>query len=204
MSNYYAPCFYRIDLVVIPSYIELPCFTFYAAAPGVFFVNLTSALFFRWHLVMFCVIITDISLMGHFEFLHDPRMICFPSNISQKLQAETIITFISVNTKQHLLILKINIDHSSKREPPLFFHSDTSPVLGNGLVHFVDKTHLLAVTAELIWLFFLDILSFKFFQKPSKSLRFRRFRRSYVNRPVDDSTNHCHSFTAFFPAVCPQ
>ena len=26
MSNYYAPCFYRIDSVVIPSYIELPCF----------------------------------------------------------------------------------------------------------------------------------------------------------------------------------
>ena len=25
MSNYYAPCFYRIDFVVIPSYIELPC-----------------------------------------------------------------------------------------------------------------------------------------------------------------------------------
>ena len=25
MSNYYAPCFYRVDFVVIPSYIELPC-----------------------------------------------------------------------------------------------------------------------------------------------------------------------------------
>ena len=25
MSNYYAPCFYRINFVVIPSYIELPC-----------------------------------------------------------------------------------------------------------------------------------------------------------------------------------
>ena len=24
MSNYYAPCLYRIDFVVIPSYIELP------------------------------------------------------------------------------------------------------------------------------------------------------------------------------------
>ena len=24
MSNYYAPCFYRIDFFVIPSYIELP------------------------------------------------------------------------------------------------------------------------------------------------------------------------------------
>ena len=27
MSNYYVPCFYRIDFVVIPSYIELPCST---------------------------------------------------------------------------------------------------------------------------------------------------------------------------------
>ena len=26
MSNYYAPCFYRIDFVVIPSYIEIPCY----------------------------------------------------------------------------------------------------------------------------------------------------------------------------------
>ena len=25
MSNYYAPCFYRIDFVVISPYIELPC-----------------------------------------------------------------------------------------------------------------------------------------------------------------------------------
>ena len=26
MSNYCAPCFYRVDFVVIRSYIELPCF----------------------------------------------------------------------------------------------------------------------------------------------------------------------------------
>ena len=29
MSNYYAPCFYRIDSVVIPSYTELPCLKLY-------------------------------------------------------------------------------------------------------------------------------------------------------------------------------
>ena len=28
MNNHYAPCFYRIDFVVISSYIELPWFTF--------------------------------------------------------------------------------------------------------------------------------------------------------------------------------
>ena len=27
MNNYYAPCFYRIDFVVILSYIELPCYS---------------------------------------------------------------------------------------------------------------------------------------------------------------------------------
>ena len=26
ISNYYAPCFYRLDFVGIPSYIELPWF----------------------------------------------------------------------------------------------------------------------------------------------------------------------------------
>ena len=28
MNNYYAPCFYRINFVIIPSYIELPWFMF--------------------------------------------------------------------------------------------------------------------------------------------------------------------------------
>ena len=41
-------------------YIMEIYFTFYPAAPGDLFVNLTFALLFRWHLVMFCVIITDI------------------------------------------------------------------------------------------------------------------------------------------------
>ena len=48
--------------------------------------------------------------------------------------------------------------------PPLFFHSDTSPALGNGLVYSADKTHILAVAVELIWLLFLNILSFNFFK----------------------------------------
>ena len=83
-------------------------------------------------MVMFCVIITH--LVVHFEFLYDSEIICLPLNIIEKLywqhlfeklgEAETIITFISVNTLQHLLILKNNIDYSSKMEPPLFFHSD--------------------------------------------------------------------------------
>ena len=40
------------------------------AALGFLFAHLPPALFFRWHLVMFCVIITDMT--GHFDFLHAP------------------------------------------------------------------------------------------------------------------------------------
>ena len=36
----------------------------------------------------------------------------------------------------------------------------------------------------MIWLLFLNILSFNFVPTPNKSLRLTRFRRSYVNRPA--------------------
>ena len=52
------------------------------------------------------------------------------------------------------------------------FDQYISPVLGHGLVHSIDKTYILAVTAELIRLFFLDMLSFNFVQTPKKSLKF--------------------------------
>ena len=94
--------------------------------------------------------------------------------------------------------LKNNIYHSGKRGPPLFFHSDTSPVLGHVLDHSVDKTHVLVVTVELIWLLFLNILSFNFVPTANKSIRFTRFRKSYVNRPVVIVTSHCQSYTTFF------
>ena len=147
-------------------------------------------------------------LKGHFKFLRVSRMICFPLNISEKLHLQHHFekleggkdyhTFISIKTKQHPLILKNNINHLSKRGPPPFFHSDTSPALGHSLVHSADKTDVLTVTVELIWLFLLNIPSFNFVQTPNKSLRFRRFRRNYVNHPVKVSANHCQSFTAFF------
>ena len=77
------------------------------------------------------------------------------------------------------------------------FHSDTSVVLWNVLVHYVEKSHFLVVTVELIWLFLLNILSLNFVQKPNKSLRLRKFRRSYVHRSVVVQTNHCKISTAF-------
>ena len=51
---------------------------------------------------------------------------------------------------------------------------------------------------KLIWLLFLDILSFNFDQTPNKSLRFRKFRRSYAHLSVVFQTNHCQICTAFF------
>ena len=80
--------------------------------------------------------------------------------------------------------LKNNIYQSNKWRPPPFFHSDTNPELGHAPVHFVDKTHVLVVTVELIWLLLLNILSSNFIPTPNKSLRYTRFRRSYVNYPV--------------------
>ena len=65
------------------------------------------------------------------------------------------------------------------------------------LVHSVDIIHVVVVTVELIWLLVLNILFFNFFPMPNKSLRFTRFRRSYVNHTVVFPTNHCQSYTAF-------
>ena len=69
-------------------------------------------------------------------------------------------------------------------------------ILGHILDGFVDKTHALVVTIELIWLLFLNIFSFNFVSAPNKSLRFTRFTRSYLNRLAVILTNHCQSFTS--------
>ena len=90
------------------------------------------------------------------------------SSISEKRQRH--IVFILFNTIQYQRTLKNNIYHSNKRGPPPFFHLDTNPLLGHVLIHYVDKTHVLVVTVELIWLFFLNILSFNFVPTPNKSL----------------------------------
>ena len=55
-------------------------------------------------------------------------------------------------------------------------------VLGHSLLHSVDKTNLLVVTVELIWLLFMNILSLNFVSTLNKSLSFTRLRSSYVNR----------------------
>ena len=59
MSNYYAPYFYRIDFVVIPSYIELPCYTQLA-------VNCSFAPKFRKARTITCCILRKVSLKNIF------------------------------------------------------------------------------------------------------------------------------------------
>ena len=118
-------------------------------------------------------------------------------NISSKSQKkQRLIAFILVNTMQYPCTLKSNIYHSNKRGPPPFFYLVTNPVLGHILIHSFDKTHVLVVTVELIWLQFLNILSFKFVATPNKFFSLKRFRKTYVNRPDVVLTNHT-SYTAF-------
>ena len=93
-------------------------------------------------------------LMGHSELLH--------GSIMQEKQR--LITFIFVNMIEHPRILNNNIYRLSKRGPPPFFNQDTSLVLGNVLVYsFEKKNHVLVVTVELIWFFFLNIISSKLY-----------------------------------------
>ena len=59
-------------------------------------------------------------LLRNSEFPHDSRTICFPLNISEKLQArrgrDSLLSFIFANMIRHPRILKNNINHLSKRE----------------------------------------------------------------------------------------
>ena len=110
---------------------------------------------------------------------------------------QRLIAFIFVNTIQYPRTLKKNIYHSNKRGTPPYFHPDTNPLIGHTLVHSVDKTHVLVVTVELIWLLLLNIISFNFVTTSRNSLRLTRFRRSSANRPVAVLTDHCQSYTAF-------
>ena len=119
---------------------------------------------------------------------------------SKNQKRQRLIAFIFVNTIQYPRTLNNNIYHSNKPGPPTFFHSYNNPAIGYALVHYFDKIHVLVVTVELIWLLFLNILSFNFFPTPRKSLWSTRFRRSYVNRPAVVLPNH-YQTTAFLLGV---
>ena len=57
-----------------------------------------------------------------------------------------------------------------QKETTTIFHSDTNPLLGHVPILSFDKTYVLVVTVELIWLLFLNTLSFNFAPTSNKSL----------------------------------
>ena len=118
---------------------------------------------------------------------------------SKNQKRQRLIAFIFVNMIQYPRTLRNNIYHSEKQGTPSFFHPDTNPVIAHALVHFVDKTHILVVTVEVIWLLFLNSLSFNFVLT---TLRFTRFRRSYVNHHTVVLTSYRQSYTPFLVNVC--
>ena len=116
-------------------------------------------------------------------------------HLFEKVKRQRLIAFIFVNTIQYPRTQNNNIYYSNKQWAPTFCHSDTNPVFGHVLVHFVDKVLVLVAAVELIWLLFLNELSFNFVPTPNKSLR---LTRSYVNCPAVVITNHCQSYATFF------
>ena len=106
---------------------------------------------------------------------------------------------------QYPRTLKSNINHSNNCRPPTFFHPDINNVTRHTPVHSVEKTHVLVVTVELIGLLCLNMLSFNFAPPTRKSLRYTRFRKSYVNHPVVVLTNHYKRYTVLLLDVrCPK
>ena len=140
-------------------------------------------------------------LMGHSEFLYGLKLICLPLNISE-LQA-----WRGRDSSNSSCILKNNIQHRnierlSKRRHhisfiriPILYLEMLWPILSK-------ENPVLVVTVELIWLLFLNMLSFNFIQTSNKSLRFRKFRRSNVHHSVVVQTNRCQSCSAFLHDVC--
>ena len=131
----------------------------------------------RLHLTMFCIIITDAwwnisnSYMarGYLPSLNIPEKLHW-QHLFESQKKQRLIAFILVNKIQYPRTLKNSIYYSSKRVPPSFFHSNTNPVFCHVLIHSFDKTHVLVVTVELIWLLLLNILSFNFVPMPNKFL----------------------------------
>ena len=133
---------------------------------------------FGLHLTMFFFIITNIwwdisnsnMALGYFAFLWIFQKNCTDSISSKSQKRQRLIASILVNTIQYPRTLKNNTYHSNKRVPTSLFYSDTNSVFGHVLIHSFDKTHILIVTVELIWLLLLNILSFNFIPTPNKFL----------------------------------
>ena len=179
---------------------------------------------FRLHLMFY----HNKHLMGYFEFLHGSRIICLPlifqknsiDKISLKSQKkQRLITFILVNIIQYPRTLKNNIYHSSKRVPPLFFHSDTNPVFGLVRSHSFRQNPCSGCNSGIDLVVAFEYTFFQLCHNAEQiSVRLAGFRRSYVKRPAVVLTSNT-SYIAFllgvrcavqsghvpfFAAVCPR
>ena len=158
--------------------------------------------------------------MEYFEFLHGSRIICLPSNISDKLHRQYAFGKLE---KAETYCLHLRKFDTIPKHPvtTIIFSSGYQSCNCSRSGLFCWQTRALVVTVELCiqeafkciqvfkkyssvfknnnqMLLFLNTLSFKFVPTPRKSLRFTRFRRTYANRPAVVLTKYCQSYTAFF------
>ena len=160
------------------TWIMLIYFTFYAAELGVclfvcLFVFCTPYTCLVFQMVPGNVLFHhNRHLMGYFEFWHGSRM--NPLNISKRLHWQYLFKKARRGRDYH--------HSSSLLTRGLSFWRTTSTIQANALVHCLvhsaDKTHVLGVAVDSIWLFFLNILSRNFIQTPNNSFRFRRFKEA--------------------------
>ena len=148
--------------------------------PFYMFEGVLNTPVFRLHLVIFCIItgiwwdvLNSFMARGWSALLWVFQKNCIDNISFRSWKRDRLMAFIFGNMIQYPCTVKNNIYHLNKWRPPPFFHSDTIAALGHNLVHSADKTHVLVVTVELIYLLFLNIyLNFCFVPTLNKSLRF--------------------------------
>ena len=126
-------------------------------------------------------------LMGYFEFLNGSRIIRLLFNISEKLQWQNVFE----KLEEEAL--------STKRELPPFFHSDTNTWPRSD--PFCWQNPCPGCNSETDLVVVLECIFFQLFSTQNRSLRFTRFRRSYVNRTAVVLTKRCQSILFFASCV---
>ena len=117
--------------------------------------------------------------MGYFEFLNGWRIICLPFEYFRKIVSLTCLRKARTSRDSSLSSFLIRYNtHAPWKTTPTRKQTGGNhrhffiriPILGHVLVHSGDKSHVLVVTVELIWLMFLNIFSSNFFPTLNKSL----------------------------------
>ena len=101
-------------------------------------------------------------LMGYFEFQNSSRIICLPLNISEKLHWQRLRKARTGSLPLSLLIrynthapwITTSTVQTNRNHYNFFIRI---PILCHVPARSVDKTHVLVLTVELIWLLFLNI-----------------------------------------------